>query len=183
KGKRVTFTARKKRKGKVPKELRPFLFKKGHKGRRHNPSGKMKITYTWVGERALGKAGWAASLYRGGKHVYDGPIRATKTSAKKAVLRESLQRNPTKDPRYATTLIIKKKKNPNYMTKAQFTEYVTDEILPLIAERYEQDGVADRPARREAWNDIVDSMVEDRQLPRKALSWAIPDRLETKRVR
>ena len=29
----------------------------------------------------------------------------------------------------------------------------TDCILPMVQEQYEQDGIADYPARREAWNN------------------------------
>jgi len=35
------------------------------------------------------------------------------------------------------------------------------EILPMVKEHYEQDGVPDWPARREAWNNWTDSLCQD----------------------
>lgn len=32
----------------------------------------------------------------------------------------------------------------------------------------------DRPFRRETWNNLIDSYVRDRQLPRKAMDWCCP---------
>jgi hypothetical protein len=60
-------------------------------------------------------------------------------------------------------------------TKTEFTRYFRAEILPIIRERYEADGMRDLPARREAWNDTIDAMVKDRQLPRCAVDWVCPD--------
>ena len=64
-----------------------------------------------------------------------------------------------------------------------FTEYFTTEVLPLIAQHYEQDGIPDRPARREAWNDTVDAMGQARQLESGWGDWdGIPDHLEEAHV-
>jgi len=40
----------------------------------------------------------------------------------------------------------------------------TDCILPMVQEQYEQDGIADYPARREAWNNWTDSLACDEQI-------------------
>jgi hypothetical protein len=44
---------------------------------------------------------------------------------------------------------------------ADACETFTTEILPGIQEQYEQDGIPDMPARREAWNDWTDSLSQD----------------------
>lgn len=64
------------------------------------------------------------------------------------------------------------------MTEAQFNEYFKEEILPMVAEKYERDGMVDRIARAEAYNDTIDAMIKDDQLPPSAADWEIPDRLE-----
>jgi len=73
--------------------------------------------------------------------------------------------------------------NPRKMTKAQFESFFREEILPLVAEQYEQDGIPDRPARREAWNDTVDAYIRYGDLPERAGDWDHPKWLETARVR
>ena len=50
------------------------------------------------------------------------------------------------------------------MTFDQACEQFTDCILPMIQEQHEQDGIADMPARREAWNNWTDSLCSDGQL-------------------
>ena len=50
------------------------------------------------------------------------------------------------------------------MTFDQACEMFTNEILPMIQEQYEQDGIADYPARREAWNNWTDSLACDEQI-------------------
>jgi hypothetical protein len=56
------------------------------------------------------------------------------------------------------------------LTKTQFEEMFREEVLPYIAQRYEQDGIPDKPARREAWNDTVDAYIQDRMLPEAAIA-------------
>ena len=53
---------------------------------------------------------------------------------------------------------------PTVMTFAQACEIFTLELLPMIQEQYEQDGIADYPARREAWNNWTDSLACDEQI-------------------
>jgi hypothetical protein len=72
--------------------------------------------------------------------------------------------------------------NPKYMTKKEFEQYFREEALPYVVERYEQDGVPDRPARREEWNNRVDSCIQDGILPKSAGDWTHPRWLETLRV-
>lgn len=55
-----------------------------------------------------------------------------------------------------------------------FRRMFDDEVVPEIKNRYERDGQIDYPARREAWNNMVDSMVKDGQLPGEAESWESP---------
>ena len=50
------------------------------------------------------------------------------------------------------------------MTFDQACEQFTDCILPMIQEQYEQDGIPDYPARREAWNNWTDSLARDEQI-------------------
>ena len=69
------------------------------------------------------------------------------------------------------------------LTKKQFEDVFRDEVLPYVVERYEQDGVPDKPARREAWNDTVDAYIRDRSLPEAAGNWSHPRWLETYRPR
>ena len=47
---------------------------------------------------------------------------------------------------------------------ADACETFTTEILPMIQERYEQDGIADYPARCEAWNNWTDALASDGQI-------------------
>lgn len=52
-------------------------------------------------------------------------------------------------------------------------------ILPSIVNAYEQDGVRDIPARREAYNNYVDSLEKDGSIPsRVADNTCLPDRFE-----
>jgi len=50
------------------------------------------------------------------------------------------------------------------MTFDQACEMFTNEILPMIQEQYEQDGIPDYPARREAWNNWTDSLACGEQI-------------------
>ena len=59
-------------------------------------------------------------------------------------------------------------------TKKEYLRYFRSEVLPLIREQFEQDGRIDRPARRETWNNDIDALVEDRQLPKHAIDWTCP---------
>ncbi len=47
---------------------------------------------------------------------------------------------------------------------ADACETFTTEILPMIQEQYEQDGIPDMPARREAWCNWVDSLNQNEQI-------------------
>ena len=65
------------------------------------------------------------------------------------------------------------------MTKKRFEDFFREEVLPSVIERYEQDGIPDKPARRETWNDTVDAYIRDRALPEAAGNWSHPRWLET----
>ena len=64
------------------------------------------------------------------------------------------------------------------LTKKQFEEVFREEVLPYVIER-ERAGFPDKPARREAWNNTVDSYIRDRTLPEAAGNWGHPRWLET----
>ena len=53
---------------------------------------------------------------------------------------------------------------PTVILFADACETFTTEILPMIQEAYEQDGIADYPARREAWNNWTDALACDGQI-------------------
>ena len=53
---------------------------------------------------------------------------------------------------------------PHVMTFAQACETFTLEILPMVQEAHEQDGIADYPARREAWNNWTDALCQDGEI-------------------
>ena len=59
-------------------------------------------------------------------------------------------------------------------TKKDFEKFFRAEILPEIREQYERDNRIDCPARREAWNNIIDAMVTDNELPKRAINWSCP---------
>jgi hypothetical protein len=64
---------------------------------------------------------------------------------------------------------------PTVMTFAQACECFTLEILPMIQAAHEQDGIADMPARREAWNNWTDSMCKDEQISDwQYMNWGHP---------
>jgi len=64
------------------------------------------------------------------------------------------------------------------MDAQEFEAMFVNEYLPGIVSRYEADGKRDGPARREAWNDLIDSMVKDNVLPLHAMDWSLPDHLD-----
>ena len=53
---------------------------------------------------------------------------------------------------------------PHVMTFAQACDIFTNEILPMIQENFEQDGIPDIPARCEAWCNWTDSLCKDGQI-------------------
>jgi hypothetical protein len=50
------------------------------------------------------------------------------------------------------------------MTHAEAVEHFDECVLPWVIEQYEQDGVPDLPARREAWNDWTDGLCKDGEI-------------------
>jgi hypothetical protein len=65
------------------------------------------------------------------------------------------------------------------MTRNQAWEEFKREVLPHIKQQYEKDGVPDKPARREAWNNYIDMLERDGRITTKAAaSWGHPARLE-----
>ena len=64
---------------------------------------------------------------------------------------------------------------PYVMTFAQACDYFTDEILPLVQEKYEQDGVPDWPARGESWCNWTDMLCKDREISEwQYMNWSHP---------
>lgn len=48
--------------------------------------------------------------------------------------------------------------------QCELGERFENEVLPHVKTAYEQDGVMDRPARREAWCNFIDSLNKDGEL-------------------
>ncbi len=66
------------------------------------------------------------------------------------------------------------------MNKQQFDQEFKQNDLHEIAKQYERDGVPDRPARREAYNNRVDAYQKDGLISEDdASEWCITDSLET----
>jgi len=66
------------------------------------------------------------------------------------------------------------------MTKQQFDQDFKMNDLHAIAKQYERDGLPDRPARREAYNNKVDAYQKDGLITEDdANEWCITDSLET----
>lgn len=60
-------------------------------------------------------------------------------------------------------------------TKKEFLKFYRAEILPSVRKEYESlDNRVDAIARREAWNNVIDYLVQDRELPKRALEWDCP---------
>ncbi len=74
------------------------------------------------------------------------------------------------------------RKNPT-MSKREFEAFFKSEVLPAVAARYERDGIPDKPARREEWNNTVDAFIRSGELHESAENWSHPKWLETAKVR
>lgn len=59
-------------------------------------------------------------------------------------------------------------------TKKEFLDWFRSEILPEVKAQFEQDNRIDYPARRESWINLIDSMIQDNELPKKAENWSCP---------
>ena len=59
--------------------------------------------------------------------------------------------------------------------KKDFEKFFRAEIMPGIREQENQytPGI-DYPLRRETWNNLIDSLLKDRALPRRAYDWVCP---------
>ena len=57
--------------------------------------------------------------------------------------------------------------------KKEFKKY-EEQIIPLLQESFEYNGNIDYPARRQAWNDLIDILIQDGNLPEKAKDWICP---------
>ena len=66
------------------------------------------------------------------------------------------------------------------MTQQEFNQEFKMNDLQWIAETYEKDGIPDRPARREAYNNKSDAYCKNGLITEKQYNnWCIPDNLET----
>jgi len=70
---------------------------------------------------------------------------------------EELAANATEEIKYGMSAYINEQSS---IVAARYEE----EILPLIVEVYEQDGIIDRPARNEAYANFVDSLCQDGEI-------------------
>lgn len=64
-------------------------------------------------------------------------------------------------------------------TKKEFQQYFKSELLPMCVEQEKQwqntqRPTIDRPLRRETWNNVIDELIRDRQLPKHAENWCAP---------
>lgn len=63
-------------------------------------------------------------------------------------------------------------------TKKEFEKYFRSEILPFIKAEESKYVVnrfsVDYPMRREEWNNLIDILIKDRQLPQYAENWCAP---------
>jgi len=65
-------------------------------------------------------------------------------------------------------------------TQAQFDAEFKANDLQTIAQQYERDGIPDRPARREAYNNKMDAYHREGLISDDAVNeWFISDSLET----
>lgn len=66
------------------------------------------------------------------------------------------------------------------MTKREFDQEFKEVDLQFIAKQYEQDGIPDRPARREAYNNKTDNYCKNDLITEDQYNtWCITDSLET----
>ena len=62
------------------------------------------------------------------------------------------------------------------MTRDQAIEIFDNEILPMVVQRYEQDGIPDIPARCEEFINWTDAMCKDGQISDwQYENWSHPD--------
>jgi hypothetical protein len=59
-------------------------------------------------------------------------------------------------------------------TRRDFESYFRREILPYVRDLFEPDGRVDKPARREEWNNHIDVLLRDGELPPRAVEWRCP---------
>ena len=61
------------------------------------------------------------------------------------------------------------------MKKSDAEDYFKECYMPCIrTKEAEQSGGVDKPRRRTDWNDYIDAMVKDNQLPEAAYDWVTP---------
>lgn len=61
------------------------------------------------------------------------------------------------------------------MTKKEALDRFKADVLPLIKEEFEKDGVVDTPARCEAWNNWTDSLQKGGEITEKQCeTWSNP---------
>ena len=64
---------------------------------------------------------------------------------------------------------------PTVILFADACETFTTEILTMIQEAHEQDGIPDYPARCEAWNDWTDMLCKDSEISAwQYMNWTHP---------
>ena len=62
-----------------------------------------------------------------------------------------------------------------YITKKEAVEIFRNSVMPGVRDAYEQDGKPDWPARREAWNNMTDSMCKNRDITNNQYNtWSQP---------
>lgn len=62
-----------------------------------------------------------------------------------------------------------------HYTKKQVVAMFKESVMPGVRAVHEQDGRMDRPARREAWNNMVDSLAKNDDISwHQANTWTHP---------
>ena len=54
-----------------------------------------------------------------------------------------------------------------YLTKKKALQYFKESWLPNITRKHEQNGEIDVPARREGWNNFIDSLAKEGLISQK----------------
>jgi hypothetical protein len=68
---------------------------------------------------------------------------------------------------------------PDHLLEDEIIEQFKEHILPSVREQFEGDGIADKPARREAFNIFTDALCKDDVISEEMYDQiCIPDELE-----
>lgn len=70
------------------------------------------------------------------------------------------------------------------MTHKEFNKRFKEYMLPSVVSFFEKDGIPDKPARREEYNNYMDSLHRDGLITDKQVNkWCMPELLETCKIK